>query len=236
VTIPRATQRIEGGCFLPVSCPESLIGGPSKATYRSLVSGGDWPHFGRESIADIVNANWSRKLEAAALEVVLLFEEKSSLPDIGDFAFAGATISGMRPFLGFCPFCGDLRVVQCLRPPAVEPLVLPIGLTNIGDSCFFFSTVSRIDLPSSVTQIGSAAFANTSSLRQVTLGSSVSYISDYAFFCSRLVEVAVPDCVQTVGYRAFFGCIHLRSLLFGELSRLRVIERFAFTGSGIIAL
>ena len=68
-------------------------------------------------------------------------------------------------------------------------------------------------IPGSVTSIGSSAFANCTSLTQVTIPNSVSSISDSAFEnCTGLANIIIPNSVTSIGNSAFSSCSSLTSV------------------------
>ena len=68
-------------------------------------------------------------------------------------------------------------------------------------------------IPGSVNSIGSSAFANCTSLTQVTIPNSVSSISDSAFAnCTGLANIIIPNSVTSIGDSAFSSCSSLTSV------------------------
>jgi len=68
-------------------------------------------------------------------------------------------------------------------------------------------------IPGSVTSIGNSAFANCTSLTQVTIPNSVSGISDSAFAnCTGLANIIIPNSVASIGNSAFSSCSSLTSI------------------------
>ena len=67
-------------------------------------------------------------------------------------------------------------------------LVIPEGVTKIGENSFSYSSISSIVLPSSLTEINSFAF-NNSNLLSVTVNSNLSIVSNAFKNCSRLFEI-----------------------------------------------
>ncbi|MBP3761494.1 MAG: leucine-rich repeat protein, partial [Ruminococcus sp.] len=67
------------------------------------------------------------------------------------------------------------------------------------------SSLTKIEIPDSVTSIGEYAFFGCSSLTKIEIPDSVTSIGEYAFFgCSSLTEIKVPDSVTSIGYGAFY--------------------------------
>ncbi|MCR5234393.1 MAG: leucine-rich repeat domain-containing protein [Lachnospiraceae bacterium] len=66
----------------------------------------------------------------------------------------------------------------------VESLVVPAGVSEIGDFAFARSSVERVSLPEGIDRIGYAAFYN----------------------CANLEDIIIPDSVRTIELGAFDGC------------------------------
>jgi hypothetical protein len=81
-----------------------------------------------------------------------------------------------------------------------EYMGLPI--TEIGDEAFYYSYLTSVEIPDSVTNIGSWVFAGNQ-LESVTIPSSVTDIGNEAFYNNNLTSVEIPDSVTYVGSYAF---------------------------------
>ncbi len=80
-----------------------------------------------------------------------------------------------------------------------------------------------------VSSIGIGAFKNESSLRIVTLPSTLKVIKGYAFQnCVNLTSIEIPSGVTSIGESAYDGCIRLVKVTFSESSKLTSIGNFAF--------
>ena len=81
---------------------------------------------------------------------------------------------------------------------------IPGGVTNIGDSAFYGSTLTSIVIPNSVTGIGGGTFDLCWNLASVTFPSSLKSIGVDAFHeCIALTNVIIPASVTTIGDGAF---------------------------------
>ncbi|MBR4770005.1 MAG: leucine-rich repeat protein, partial [Clostridia bacterium] len=83
-------------------------------------------------------------------------------------------------------------------------VVIPDGVTTIGESAFENTALKSVSIPKSVRVIGEETFMNCAALTSVTIPDSVTSIGDYAFSgCTALTSVTIPDGVTTIGERAF---------------------------------
>ena len=107
---------------------------------------------------------------------------------------------------------------------------IPSSVTGIGNKVFRGCTsLTSINIPSSVTEIGWYAFSGCSSLTSVNIPSSVKSIGDYTFSsCSSLTSVNIPSSVTWIGDGAFSGCSSLTSV--NIPSSVTCIEHKTFKG------
>ena len=140
----------------------------------------------------------------------------------------------------------DLPVVSVeasafLNNTAITSVVLPDGITSIGENAFngcesltsvtfgknsqlssigpgafnYCYSLESITIPESVTNIGSEAFNYCYGLRSVTFGenSQLTSIGEGAFCCcANLTSITIPDGVKSIGNYAFAGCSALESI------------------------
>jgi hypothetical protein len=95
---------------------------------------------------------------------------------------------------------------------ALQTVVLPPGLINLGDSAFAGSALLSISLPVGLSAIGEATFLNCTALTSVDL-SVITTIGAAAFRgCSALPSVTLPQTLSRIGAQAFVGCTSLGSI------------------------
>ena len=82
-------------------------------------------------------------------------------------------------------------------------VVIPDGVTSIGDKAFHGNQLNSVVIPNSVTSIGHFAFAQNQ-LSSVVIPKGVTSIGDDAFRENLLSSVVIPDGVTSIGYRAFY--------------------------------
>ena len=82
--------------------------------------------------------------------------------------------------------------------------------------CAFFncSDLISVEIPNSVTDIGTSAFEGCSGLTSVVIPNSVTDIGNSAFkYCSNLISVEIPNGVTSIGGETFHGCSSLTSVV-----------------------
>ena len=85
-------------------------------------------------------------------------------------------------------------------------VVIPEGVTEIGERAFWCKACVNVKIPASVTKIQESAFWNCPQLVSVELPQGLSYIGGWAFQnCPMLRTVTVPDSVTYLGAAAFSG-------------------------------
>jgi hypothetical protein len=131
---------------------------------------------------------------------------------------------------------------------SLTSVVIPDGVTSIGSSAFNGCKLTTIDLPLSVKQVGSRAFAHNGEeivmsgkcfrlddiadpacIVKYTVLEGETYVVPGAFAgCTNLASVIIPEGVLSIGTRAFSGCKSLTSVPLPE--SLAKIEEAAFSG------
>ena len=102
-------------------------------------------------------------------------------------------------------------------------------VTSIGNRTFYeCSSLKGISIPSSVTNIEEFAFYDCSKLQSITIPGSVKGIGKDAFDnCSQLQSITIPGSVKGIGDNAFYECI--------ALSTINILSGVAFIGNRAFA-
>lgn len=97
---------------------------------------------------------------------------------------------------------------------SLTSVVLPSSLQTIGASAFQYNGLVEIEIPESVTSIGSNCFTGCSALERITLPEGLTAIRNATFNnCSALKGITIPAKVTTIGYVAL-NCAALETLVF----------------------
>ena len=101
---------------------------------------------------------------------------------------------------------------------SVKKLIVGNTVTEIENRSFYgCEKLTEISLGNSVTTIGERAFSNCDNLTEISLGNSVTTIGERAFSnCDNLTEISLPNSVTTIGQFAFSDCDNLTEISLGK--------------------
>lgn len=86
----------------------------------------------------------------------------------------------------------------------------PARLESVGEAAFAGTALTEVELPSSCTRVGKAAFAQCRALEHVRLPSGLLELGEQALIgCVALEGVILPATCTQVGAAAFMGCTRL---------------------------
>lgn len=121
-----------------------------------------------------------------------------------------------------------------LACPASRPGTVRIheGVKAIGNNAFYEGALNAIVLPDSLENIGSYAFGG-SNLEKITFGKGLSTLgdennSDIFSGCYNLTSVTIPDNIAKIGDGIFSSCKNLRTVMLPDT--MTSIGRRAFEG------
>ena len=91
------------------------------------------------------------------------------------------------------------------------------------------SLIFKVYIASKVTSIGSYAFYDCASMKNITIPESIEQIGDHAFYgCACLEEVSIPQNITAIEKYAFYGCSSLESIVIHN--NIAEIKERAFSG------
>ena len=93
------------------------------------------------------------------------------------------------------------------------------------------SSLSKVDIPSSTTEIGGHAFHNCASLTSIKLPTGIQKICSFAFkTCESLESIQIPSSIESIGRKAFEDCYSLK-VIYIPSSFLKGRKRVTFDES-----
>ncbi len=114
--------------------------------------------------------------------------------------------------------CSNLKTIKFEKGITTIPANLFYGADTI-----WFDGLKEIDIPETVTTIGSYAFGNCKNLTTVTGMKNVTKIGSNAFYnCSNLVNIKLPENLAEIGAWAFYNCSQLKVDLPGNIVKIGV--------------
>ncbi len=101
----------------------------------------------------------------------------------------------------------------------IEQVILPDGITSIGDYAFFnHRQLTTISLPSSLTRIGMYAFARNA-FSSIAIPDAVTYIDDYAFaYATNISSIDLPKNLSYLGTDVFINCSALKTVNYNAVN------------------
>ncbi len=112
----------------------------------------------------------------------------------------------------------------------VTDIELPDTVTEIGIKAFLHcSKLKSINIPDGVVRIGQEAFSDCHSLENIEIPNSVNVIEGSVFArCKNLKNVTLPNAVKEIGGGAFWNCESLESISIPD--SVEYIGNMAFSG------
>ena len=119
---------------------------------------------------------------------------------------------------------GDTTVTELTLPSSINGLAVT---RTSGSWMRNLSSLTRVTIPSSFTEVAGDMFYYCQRLTNVTIPNSVTNINSYAFYyCTSLTSVSIPNSVCNIGYKAFCSCFALQQMRIP--SSVKTIESYAF--------
>ena len=97
---------------------------------------------------------------------------------------------------------------------AITEIEIPDTVTIIGSDAFRGCTsLTQVDLPDGLEVLGSAAFEGCSGITSIEIPAGVTELQRDIFAGTGLTEIVVPDTVTIIAQRAFANCANLKSVV-----------------------
>ncbi len=129
----------------------------------------------------------------------------------GSEAFAGTALIEDQKKAGTFAVLNNIILDASL---ATGDVIIPEGITHIGDGAFYNADITSVTLPKSLEGISSKAFVGCNNLSEVIFKGAPEYISNDAFNgCNGLTEIVLPDGVKRIGVGAFSACRNLQKIV-----------------------
>ena len=153
-----------------------------------------------------------------------------NVKSIGDSAFYNCVALKNVKMPDSITYIGAAAFQNCR---SLEAFRVPDGVTSLSESVFgYCRSLKEIDF-NNVTEIGPSAFNGCSGFERITIPDTVVSIDKYAFSDAAydgvgLKEVTIGSGVTYIGSYAFFNCYFLEQVNFSENSSLTSIGSAAF--------
>lgn len=109
-------------------------------------------------------------------------------------------------------------------------LIIPEGVTEIGNMAFEKGKISSVILPSTIKVIGEEAFESQSRLTDIIIPEGLVSIKMMAFNgCSNLKSIVFPSTLQTIQSKAFNNCYGISSII-SRAKEPPTVQEGAFDG------
>ncbi len=177
-----------------------------------------------------------KHLVAFKTDVSGSYTVKEGTLTIAAYAFNNATITGISlptslKYIGEGAFQNCTALTGTVRFPAtqkevlrytfkncyvLEEIILPEGITTIGDSAFYrCRAVTTFALPSTVTSVAPYAFYECLALETVNIPEGVTELTNYLFSgCTALKNVTLPSTLRTISStNVFYNCSALTDIV-----------------------
>ena len=157
----------------------------------------------------------------------------SGVKYVGSYAFDNLeSVSGVVEYEGVY-YLGNavspyVVLIKVKENDKSEYIVHPDTNVIYGSAFEGCEKLERINLPNSLSCIGTRAFYNCKKLGDIEIPEAVSKIEDYTFYgCSSITEMLLPSSVSEIGDASFAGCASLESITLSD--RTSLIGHLAFS-------
>lgn len=147
-------------------------------------------------------------------DIYNFFDDEGNLiaTEIGAYAYSQTSVSTAKP---------------------IDELIIPEGITKIGNGAFFNNAIKRVVLPSTLEELGEYAFYGCSNLVEVVFQSNIKRIERFTFYnCSSLTTIELPASLEYLGESAIRNCAVLTYIKIP--ASVRIIDSFSFMNNVLL--
>ena len=122
----------------------------------------------------------------------------------------------------------DLKTIKTINIASdIDKIPVKAILNYDLQGSYYDSIVEKINLPETITYIGSHAFDSMKNLKEIKLPSKIKKIDDFAFSgCSSLKTLVFPKKITVISKGVCSNCLSLKNVTFK--SKIKTINSFAF--------
>lgn len=119
---------------------------------------------------------------------------------------------------------------NAFRGCLITDIQIPESITIIGSGAFYqCNKLEKINIPSKIKKLGKTMFYNCHSLQGITLPAGLEVLGESAFYgCKSLKEISIPDNIKHIPYSCFKNCKSLEYVHPGAV--IDTIGESAFSG------
>lgn len=122
-------------------------------------------------------------------------------------------------------FDGDLYTVKAIGDNAfsgcggVTGVTFPTSLTSIGSEAFAGTAITSVTVPANITDLKPGVFQNCQNLVEVTIEANITALADMMFSnCMNLHKITLPSSIAVLGNEVFANCTALDEIFFNGTS------------------
>lgn len=214
ITIPSSVTSIEGSVFTDCTALACINVDPGNKFYSSDETG------------VLFNKDKTELLCYPAGNTAATYDIPDGVKTVGPRAFWRCIYLTSVNFPDSVTSVGEYTFMYSINLKSVD---LSDNLTNLSTCMFRYCSISNIDIPESVTSIGSQAFSNCYSLTSITIPHNVTYLGSWAFgYCDSLTTINIPNGITTISEFTFRDCVSLKKI---EIpGSVTIIDNYAFSG------
>ncbi len=117
-------------------------------------------------------------------------------------------------------------LIKYIEEPNVTEIIIPEGITHIGQYAFSQGCLRKVVLPESIIKIEDGAFFQCGSLEAINFPSNLEHIGICAFYACGLKRVILPEGVKKINIGTFNLCNYLEEVHLPD--SVTQIDNFAF--------